>query len=40
VAFHHRAGETLGYEVVATTTAFGFGKGDVHGQTRWRFRPQ
>jgi hypothetical protein len=31
--------EALVYEVVRTT-AFGFGKGDVNSQTRWRFQPR
>jgi hypothetical protein len=35
VAFHHQAGETPAYEVVAAT-AFGFGKGDAYSHTRRR----
>lgn len=37
VAFHHQAGETPAYEVVAATDfGFGFGKGDAHSHTRRR----
>ncbi len=35
-AFHHQAGEAWIYEVLPTT-AFGFAKGALAGQTRWRF---
>jgi len=38
-AFHHSGGHALVYEV-APSTAFGFGKGDVYSQTRWRFAPR
>jgi hypothetical protein len=39
VAFHHQAGETPAYEVVAATAfgfGFGFGKGDAYSHTRRR----
>lgn len=35
-AFDHQGGRALVYEI-APTTAFGFGKGELFSQTRWRF---
>jgi hypothetical protein len=35
-AFYSEGGEALVYEVTPMT-AFGFGKGEVFSQTRWRF---